>query len=147
METQTNTTTTKSNTSKGASMAKKPQMAAKKPQMAAKKEWSFDIKHGQEIPVPVRTGGRRLPFNWDEMKVGSMFTVPKEFWLEFGGLTEEQANEAARNKEAIRRNFYAWRNQDDKRAKFALAFSDQKDKAGNYTGVNVYMANAPAKAS
>lgn len=120
---------------------------ARKPTQAGKKEWSFAIKHDQEIPAVQRTG-RRLPFNFDDMKVGSMFTVPKEFWLEFSGLKQDQASDPARNKEAIRRSFYAWRDKDEKRAKFALAFSDQFDKQTKaYTGVNVYMATAQAKAA
>lgn len=111
-----------------------------------KKEWKFDIKHNQEVPVVQRTG-RRLPFDFGAMKLNSMFNVPKEFWMEFSGLSKEQANDKARNKEAIRRSFYGWRDQEGAkgRDKFALAFSDQADKDGNYTGVNVYLVEASAK--
>lgn len=120
---------------------------AAKPEMAAKKSWSFDIQHDQEVPA-VQRAGRRLPFEFDKMKVGSMFTVPKEFWLEFLGLTKEQAGNPARNKEAIRRSFYNWRSAEKAREKFALAFSDQYDpKSKEYTGVNVYMTNAQSKAA
>lgn len=116
-----------------------------KPTMAAKKVWDFTPKAGkaEDIPATVRTGGASLPFKWDDMKVGSHFQVPVEFWLEARGITKTKATASA-CKDRLRRAFYVWRDKEPKvRSKFTLAFSDNFDKDGTtYLGSEVYMANA-----
>lgn len=119
------------------------------PEMAAKKDWSQlfakGVKHDQEVPAVQRTG-RSLPFAFDSMKLNSMHpTVTPEFWQQFGGLTKTQAMDPQRNKEAIRRSFYGWRDKDPKRKDLAVAFSDQYEGKGServYTGVNFYLTKS-----
>ena len=119
---------------------------ARKPGMAGKKEWSFKVLEDQEVPAVQRIG-RTLPFPFDTMKLNAMFNVPKAFWREFSGLTDDQASNAQRNKEAIRRSFYGWRDKDPKRKSLAIAMSDQFNASKEYTGVNVYLVKAQAKAA
>ncbi len=119
------------------------QTAPEKPDMAAKKNFEFKIAHGkvEDIPATVRTGGMKLPFDFDSMKLGSHFHVPAEFW-ESRGITKSK-NTAPLNKDRIRRSFYNWRDVEGKkeRKKFALAFSD-KFEGQEYKGTEVYLANA-----
>lgn len=121
-----------------------------KPEMAAKKTWDFKVTQGkvEDIPAPVRTGGQKMPFPFDDMKLGAHFDVPADFW-ESRGIAKTK-NTASLNSDRIRRAFYNWRDaanlekkEASRRKELALAFSHTHE-GQEYKGSRVYLTNRAA---
>lgn len=121
-----------------------------KPVMAAKKEFKLpDFQVADDVPVTLRTNSQaRLPIGFDEMYAKAVETkkpimrfIPVELW-ETRGITKDK-QKPADNKDRLRRAFYSWQGKNEARLKYTLAFSDQADKKGDYTGTNLYVVLKP----
>lgn len=129
---------------------KKGSKAPEKPIMAAKKEFVLGpIEYVDEVPTPTRVNTQaRLPLGLDEMLEG--FKAKKKPPMRFVPIALWQSRDipadkitAANCKDRLRRAFYSWQGKDEGKAKYTLAFSDQADTKGKYTGVNMYLVLKP----
>jgi hypothetical protein len=125
-------------------------MATKKPTMAPKAfEFKFWKADAADIPTVARGGGGvRIPVPFSDMWDSDVNAtlVPPEFWT-LHGIGADLANDPVSRREALKRNFSAWKKEDEKnRANIRMALSDQMNKNQKFIGTNVYLrAATPAE--
>lgn len=91
----------------------------------------FAIEKNVAIPADIRDTTSSHPFEWGKMVDGDSFVVPKTYWTEERGVTEEEFK-VGKMKERIRIHFRNWQSKDKtKRTGIMLSLREEPRDSGN----------------
>ncbi|MEW6121262.1 MAG: hypothetical protein AB1698_01515 [Pseudomonadota bacterium] len=92
--------------------------------------FKFAIEKGVAIPADARDTTSSHPFEWGSMGDGDSFVIPKEYWTEERGVSEEEFK-VSKLKERVRIHFRNWMSKDETRKGIMLSIREEPKGSGN----------------